>query len=49
MTQTSWWESAAVYQLYVRSFADGNADGDGDFCGVRSRHAKPHPSARCPA
>ena len=26
-----------VYQIYVRSFADGNGDGNGDLVGVRSR------------
>ena len=30
-----WWRSAAIYQLYVRSFADGNGDGIGDLAGVR--------------
>ena len=33
----SWWRSAAIYQLYVRSFADGNGDGIGDLPGVRTR------------
>ncbi len=33
----SWWRHAAIYQVYVRSFADGNADGTGDLAGVRSR------------
>jgi len=32
-----WWRRAAVYQVYVRSFADGNGDGVGDLAGVRSR------------
>jgi alpha-glucosidase len=32
-----WWRSAAIYQLYVRSFADGNGDGIGDIAGVRAR------------
>jgi alpha-glucosidase len=31
----AWWQSAAIYQLYVRSFADGNGDGIGDLAGVR--------------
>jgi alpha-glucosidase len=31
-----WWRSAAIYQLYVRSFADGNGDGIGDLAGVRA-------------
>jgi alpha-glucosidase len=32
-----WWRSAAIYQVYVRSFADGNGDGIGDLAGVRSK------------
>jgi alpha-glucosidase len=30
-----WWRDAVVYQVYVRSFADGNGDGIGDLAGVR--------------
>ena len=33
----SWWRSAAIYQIYPRSFADGNGDGIGDLAGVRAR------------
>jgi alpha-glucosidase len=33
----SWWRAAAIYQLYVRSFADGNGDGIGDLAGARAR------------
>lgn len=33
----SWWETAVVYQVYIRSFADGNGDGVGDIAGLRSR------------
>jgi len=32
-----WWRDAVVYQIYVRSFADGNGDGTGDIGGMRSR------------
>jgi len=32
-----WWRHAVVYQVYVRSFADGNGDGTGDIAGLRSR------------
>jgi len=32
-----WWRGAAIYQVYVRSFADGDGDGTGDLAGVRSR------------
>jgi alpha-glucosidase len=36
-TKTTWWRHAAIYQIYVRSFADGNGDGMGDLAGVRDR------------
>jgi len=36
-TSRAWWRSAVVYQIYVRSFADGNGDGTGDIAGMRSR------------
>ena len=32
-----WWHQAVVYQIYPRSFADGNADGIGDLKGIISR------------
>src|SRR5437763_11955356 len=32
-----WWRSAAIYQVYIRSFADGNGDGIGDIAGVRAK------------
>jgi alpha-glucosidase len=32
-----WWRSAVIYQVYPRSFADGNGDGVGDLAGVRAR------------
>ncbi|MEU6084454.1 glycoside hydrolase family 13 protein [Streptomyces sp. NPDC047108] len=32
-----WWRRAVIYQVYVRSFADGNGDGIGDLAGLRSR------------
>jgi alpha-glucosidase len=34
---TPWWRDAVVYQVYVRSFSDGNGDGTGDLTGVRAR------------
>lgn len=36
---TAWWRSAVVYQVYLRSFADGSGDGVGDLAGLRSRLA----------
>jgi alpha-glucosidase len=36
-TDPGWWRNAVIYQIYVRSFADGNGDGTGDLAGVRSR------------
>ncbi|MFE7570192.1 glycoside hydrolase family 13 protein [Streptomyces sp. NPDC057539] len=32
-----WWQDAVIYQVYPRSFADGNGDGMGDLDGVRRR------------
>ena len=32
-----WWRSAVIYQVYPRSYADGNGDGIGDVAGIRSR------------
>ncbi|MGH3382767.1 MAG: alpha-amylase family glycosyl hydrolase, partial [Actinoallomurus sp.] len=33
----TWWRGAAIYQVYLRSFADGNGDGCGDLAGLRNR------------
>ena len=32
-----WWRGAVVYQVYIRSFCDGNDDGQGDFLGLISK------------
>jgi alpha-glucosidase len=36
-SSTPWWHTAVIYQIYPRSFADGNDDGIGDIPGIRSR------------
>ncbi|GAB3125389.1 glycoside hydrolase family 13 protein [Streptomyces calidiresistens] len=35
--RADWWRGAVIYQVYPRSFADGNGDGMGDLPGVRAR------------
>ncbi|WP_375164834.1 glycoside hydrolase family 13 protein [Arthrobacter sp.] len=34
---TAWWADAVIYQIYPRSFADGNGDGMGDLHGITSK------------
>ncbi|HYO37157.1 MAG TPA: alpha-amylase family glycosyl hydrolase, partial [Geodermatophilus sp.] len=36
-TDVDWWRDAVFYQVYIRSFADGNGDGVGDLAGIRAR------------
>jgi len=37
LSQLKWWQKAVFYQIYPRSFADGNGDGIGDFKGMIDR------------
>ena len=32
-----WWRGCVIYQVYVRSFCDGNGDGQGDFAGLTAK------------
>jgi alpha-glucosidase len=34
MADMKWWQKAVFYQIYPRSFADGNGDGIGDLIGM---------------
>ena len=37
MAHLKWWQQAVFYQIYPRSFADGNGDGIGDFIGMAAK------------
>jgi alpha-glucosidase len=34
---TRWWDNAAIYQIYPRSFQDSDGDGIGDLYGIETR------------
>lgn len=37
MAELKWWQKAVFYQIYPRSFADGNGNGIGDFIGMAQK------------
>ncbi len=37
MDTLPWWQDAVIYQIYPRSFSDGNGDGVGDLRGICDR------------
>ena len=37
MSEQQWWRDAVIYQIYPRSWADGDGDGMGDLPGITSR------------
>lgn len=37
LADETWWQDAVVYQVYLRSFADGDGDGEGDLAGLIER------------
>ena len=37
MKHSEWYKDMVVYQIWPRSFCDGNGDGVGDFIGIRSK------------
>jgi hypothetical protein len=37
MRRAPWWQTGVIYQIYPRSFQDGNGDGIGDLRGIMQR------------
>jgi alpha-glucosidase len=36
-SRRAWWRDAVIYEVYPRSFADSDGDGEGDLAGLRQR------------
>ena len=36
-SRDDWWRRAVIYQVYIRSFGDGDGDGIGDIAGIQER------------
>lgn len=36
-SRAPWWKNSVFYEIYPRSFQDGNSDGIGDFIGMKDR------------
>ena len=37
VSEEKWWKRSVIYQIYPRSFCDGNGDGIGDLEGIISK------------
>jgi maltose alpha-D-glucosyltransferase / alpha-amylase len=36
-SEATWYKDAVIYELHVKCFSDGNADGVGDFQGLTAK------------
>ena len=47
VAKTQWYKEMTVYQIWIRSFCDGNGDGIGDLYGVLQKLDYQEPGSRC--